>query len=255
MPTDWTLTATGPTPITGADRSRRRSPAAPVQVGSYTSPSRGPAGYTAGAGSAPAAAPSTGSTVTLADGSDATCTITNTDQQAAADPGQDGDQRQRRHRGADRLDADRRRPDPDHRRHRQRRRSPTRAVSAGTLHAVRVRRPGRLHRRRLDLHRRHRRPARPSPSPLGGDVTCTITNDDQPAHADAGQDGDQRQRRHRRADRLDPDRRPARRRSPAPTGPRPSPTPPVDAGTYTLSESDGPAGYTAGDWTCTGGDR
>ena len=28
----------------------------------------------------------------------------------------------------------------------------------------------------------------------------------------------------------------------------------VSAGTYTLSESDGPAGYTAGAWSCTGGD-
>ena len=28
---------------------------------------------------------------------------------------------------------------------------------------------------------------------------------------------------------------------------------PVNAGTYTLSESGGPAGYTAGAWSCTGG--
>ncbi len=28
---------------------------------------------------------------------------------------------------------------------------------------------------------------------------------------------------------------------------------PVNAGTYTLSESGGPAGYTAGTWSCTAG--
>ena len=28
---------------------------------------------------------------------------------------------------------------------------------------------------------------------------------------------------------------------------------PVNAGTYTLAETGGPAGYTAGPWTCTGG--
>ena len=34
---------------------------------------------------------------------------------------------------------------------------------------------------------------------------------------------------------------------------RPSPTPRSPAGTYTLAESGGPAGYTAGAWSCTGG--
>ena len=60
------------------------------------------------------------------------------------------------------------------------------------------------------------------------------------------------QRRHRRP-RLDPDRRRTHRRSPASTGTDPAVTDaPVNAGTYTLSESDGPAGYTACDWSCTG---
>ena len=34
---------------------------------------------------------------------------------------------------------------------------------------------------------------------------------------------------------------------------RRSPTRTVNAGTYTLAESGGPAGYTAGAWSCTGG--
>ena len=54
-------------------------------------------------------------------------------------------------------------------------------VNAGHLHPVRVRRPGRVHRRRLVLHRRHADRVDRSSSPLGGDVTCTINNNDQPA--------------------------------------------------------------------------
>ena len=88
--------------------------------------------------------------------------------------------------------------------------------------------------------------------PLNGLATCTINNNDQPAHADPGQDGYQRQRWHRSADRLDAvrgrsdadhrhdrvrrrDQRPGERRHLHP------------------SESGGPAGYTAGAWSCTGG--
>ena len=48
VPTDWTLTATGPTPISGTI-GPPRSPTAPVNAGSYAlSESAGPAGYTAG---------------------------------------------------------------------------------------------------------------------------------------------------------------------------------------------------------------
>ena len=87
---------------------------------------------------------------------------------------------------------------------------------------------------------------------LGGNVTCTINNNDQPATltlvktvtndnggtaVPAGVDpGRGRADTDLRAD-----------------GPAPVTNAPVNAGTYTLSESGGPAGYTAGDWSCTGG--
>ncbi len=88
---------------------------------------------------------------------------------------------------------------------------------------------------------------------LGESATCTINNDDQPAQLtlvktvtnDNGgtavptawtltrgrSDADLRGDRERGGDRA-----------------------PVSAGTYTLSESGGPAGYTAAAWTCVGRD-
>ena len=48
---------------------------------------------------------------------------------------------------------------------------------------------------------------------LGESATCTINNNDVAGAVDVGEDGDERQRRHRGADGLDVDTRPARRRS------------------------------------------
>ena len=81
MPTDWTLSAAGPTPISGATGSAAVTNA-PVHVGTYTLSESGPPGYTAGRVDAASAARAVGSQVTLVEGQTATCTIVNT-----ADPG------------------------------------------------------------------------------------------------------------------------------------------------------------------------
>ncbi|SER74925.1 LPXTG-motif cell wall anchor domain-containing protein [Propionibacterium cyclohexanicum] len=81
QPTDWTLTATGPTPISGVTGSTAVSNAT-VKPGTYSlSEGAGPAGYQASAWTCtgPGATQSAG-TVTLAQGAQATCTITNSDE-------------------------------------------------------------------------------------------------------------------------------------------------------------------------------
>ena len=87
----------------------------------------------------------------------------------------------------------------------------------------------------------------------GANVTCTINNNDQPATLTLVKTVTNDNGGTAVPDRLDARRRRTDRRSPAPPAPRRSPTPPVTAGTYTLSESGGPAGYTAGAWSCTAG--
>ena len=80
-PTQWTLSAAGPTPITGTSGSTAVTNA-PVSAGPYTlSESTGPAGYTAGTWSCTGATV-TGSTVTVPVGGNVSCTIVNTAQQA-----------------------------------------------------------------------------------------------------------------------------------------------------------------------------
>ena len=85
LPTDWTLAAGGPTPISGATGTGPVTDA-PVSAGTYTlSESGGPAGYTAGtwscmAGESP---PVVGDSLVLVNGEDVTCTINNDDQPTA----------------------------------------------------------------------------------------------------------------------------------------------------------------------------
>ncbi|WP_170206131.1 prealbumin-like fold domain-containing protein [Klugiella xanthotipulae] len=74
--TEWTLTAAGPTPLSGVTGSPAVT-AANVNIGAYTLGETGPAGYTAGAWSCTGATLAAG-VVTLVGNSDATCTITNT---------------------------------------------------------------------------------------------------------------------------------------------------------------------------------
>jgi hypothetical protein len=77
LPTEWTLSAAGPTPISGATGSAAVT-AAPVQVGTYTLAESGPSGYSASDWVCTGGASSTASSVTVTEGQDATCTITNT---------------------------------------------------------------------------------------------------------------------------------------------------------------------------------
>ena len=182
-PTAWTLTRRRPDADLGSHRQpgrhrRRRSTPAPTRCPSpaarpATPPAPGPA--TGGtldrrvarpahrASTSPARSPTTTSRPTLT----LVKTVTNDNGGTAAPTA---------------WTLTRRRPDADHRAPPARRRSPTAPVDAGTYDAVRVRRPGRLHRRRLwsctggTVDRIDRRW-----SPPGGDVTCTINNDDQPA--------------------------------------------------------------------------
>ena len=76
MPTDWTLSAAGPTPISGATGSAAVTNA-PVHVGTYTLGESGPPGYTAGAWTCQGGTAVAGA-ITLVEGQAATCTITNT---------------------------------------------------------------------------------------------------------------------------------------------------------------------------------
>ena len=75
--TAWTLTADGPSPINGQTGSAPVT-AAPVEVGTYNLSESGPTGYTASDWVCTGGTSTTDSSVTLAEGQNATCTITNT---------------------------------------------------------------------------------------------------------------------------------------------------------------------------------
>ncbi len=78
-PADWTLTAAGPTQVSGPGNSPSVTSQS-VKAGTYTlSESNGPAGYTGSTWSCTGAT-LTGSSLVLASGASATCTITNTAQ-------------------------------------------------------------------------------------------------------------------------------------------------------------------------------
>src|SRR4029077_1463863 len=80
-PTQWTLAAAGPTPISGVTGSTTVTNAS-VNAGTYTlSESGGPDGYTAGDWSCDAGT-LTGASLVLPNGVAATCTIDNDDQAA-----------------------------------------------------------------------------------------------------------------------------------------------------------------------------
>ena len=160
------------------------------------------------------------------------------------DLGQDCHQRQRWDRGADRLDLGGRRSDPDHRRHRSRRGDQC-GGQRRYLRVVRVRRAGRIFGRQLVLHRGHpdrcngscsrwasRRPARSTTTTNRPRLTLvkTVTNDNggtalPTAWTLTG---------------TGPTTITGATGSAAVTNAS------VNAGTYTLSESTGPAGYLPG---------
>ena len=78
--TDFTLTASGPTPISGAGGA---ASGANFSAGSYALSETTVAGYTAGAWVCTGTGTQTGSSIALANGQSATCTITNDDTKAA----------------------------------------------------------------------------------------------------------------------------------------------------------------------------
>ena len=80
-PTDWTLTADGPTPVSGSTGDDAVT-SAPVMVGEYELSENGPAGYGASDWECTGASETTTDTVTLAEGDEVTCTIVNDDQPA-----------------------------------------------------------------------------------------------------------------------------------------------------------------------------
>ncbi|OGG35190.1 hypothetical protein A2363_03910 [Candidatus Gottesmanbacteria bacterium RIFOXYB1_FULL_47_11] len=84
VPADWTLSASGPTPISGITGSAAVT-AAEVSSGTYNLSESGPSGYTAGNWSCVknTTAPVTGSSITLAPNDVATCTINNDDDVAS----------------------------------------------------------------------------------------------------------------------------------------------------------------------------
>ena len=80
--TEWTLSAQGPTPISGASGDASIT-AAPVNAGVYTlAESNGPGGYTPGSWSCTAGSLN-GDQLTLSLGESASCTINNDDDRAA----------------------------------------------------------------------------------------------------------------------------------------------------------------------------
>ena len=252
VPTAWTLAAAGPTPISGPTGSAPVTNAL-VNAGSYTlSESGGPSGYTAGSWTC-IGGTLAGATVILAPGGSATCTINNNDQAAQSDPRQDGDERQRRHCG--------RRP-----RGTLTATGPTAgvtgttgstavttaAVNAGTYILSESGGPsgytlvawsctgGTLTGSSVVV-------------PNGGAVTCTINNNDQVAQLTliktvTNDNGGTALPTDWTLTATGP--------TTGVTGTTGSPAVTnavVSAGTYTLAESAGPAGYAPGAWTCTGG--
>jgi uncharacterized repeat protein (TIGR01451 family) len=75
-PADWTLTATGPTPISGAGGA---TSGAGFSAGTYVLSETGPATYSASAWACVGTGVQTGDAITLGPGESATCTITNDD--------------------------------------------------------------------------------------------------------------------------------------------------------------------------------
>ena len=254
VPTAWTLSAAGPTTITGPP-ARPAVTNATVNAGTYTlSESRTGRATPPAPGPAPAApSPACSPDRCSQRGQNATCTINNNDQPATltlvktvtndnggtAVPtawtltatGPTTITGTHRVRCGDRRDSQRR-----------------------YLRPVRVERTGRLHGRSVVVHRPAPSPGSSLVLPVGVSATCTINNNDQPAHPHAGEDGRPTdQRRHAPSRPLGRSPPPVPPRSPAPPAPPPVTNAPVSAGAYTLSESGDPPGYAPGPWSCIGG--
>ena len=245
--TDWTLSADGPTTITGATGSAAVTDAT-VEAGSYDLSETGPAGYTASDWSCTGATLE-GSTVTVANGADATCTIINNDQPATLTLVKEvvNDNGGTAEPTAWTLTAD----------------GP--ALVTGTSGSTAV--TGVTVDAGAYELSESGGPAGYLPGdwtctggalegitvtvPNGADVTCTISNDDQPATLTlvkevVNDNGGTAEPADWTLSADGPTTITGTSGSAAVTGAT------VDAGEYALSEADGPAGYDASDWTCTG---
>jgi hypothetical protein len=246
VPTAWTLSATGPTPISGASGSASVTNAA-VNAGTYAlSEAGGPSGYTAGSWSCDAGT-LTGSSLVLGVGVSATCTINNNDEPAhltlvktvANDNGGTATPEQWTLSASGPTNISGSTGSP----------AVTNAqVNAGT-YALDESGPagyagtwsctaGTLTGSSLVLG-------------PGVSATCTITNNDQPAHLTLVKTVTNNNGGTATAGQWTLSASGPTNISGS-TGSAGVTNAPVDAGTYTLAESDGPAGYTAGDWSCTG---
>jgi uncharacterized repeat protein (TIGR01451 family) len=246
--TDWTLTADGPTPVSGPTGDPAVT-AAPVSAGSYDLSESGPLGYLASAWIC-VGGTLDDSTLTLALGESATCTITNDDQPAHLTLVKDvvNDQGGTAAATDWTLMAD----------------GPTTGVTGSTGDPAVTNAP--VEAGSYDLSEDG--PVGYTASDwscvggtldgstvtlaLGESATCAITNDDNEAtltlvkevvNDDGGTAAESQWT-------LAAD-------GPTPiegaTGDASVTAAPVDAGSYDLSESGGPAGYTASDWVCQGG--
>ncbi len=193
-----------------------------------------------------------GNTVNLDPLDVAVCTFTNADQPAQLTLVKTVDQRQRRHRGAA---ATGRCPRPGRPRSPGAGHSPAvtdQPVNAGT-YVLSETGPGRLHRRRPGSCTGGTLTGATVTVPPGGDVTCTITNNDQPAQltlvkAVVNDNGGTAVPADWTLSRRRPDRRsPARRQQPG------RDRPDRERRRPTTCPRPGPAGYTASAWICVGG--
>ncbi|MBW9211784.1 hypothetical protein KV100_19210, partial [Mumia sp. zg.B21] len=245
--TDWTLSADGPTPISGATGTGAVT-GVTVNAGDYDLSESGPTGYAASDWVCTGATIE-GATVSVANGGDVTCTITNDDQPGTLTLVKDvvNDNGGTAEPGDWTLSAE----------------GPTlitgatgseavtgATVDAGGYELSEAGGPGgyvpgdwtctggELEGITVTV-------------PNGGDVTCTITNDDQPGTLTlvkevVNDDGGSAEATEWTLSADGPTPISGATGSDAVTGAT------VEAGEYDLSEVDGPAGYAASDWTCTG---
>ncbi len=247
-PTDWTLTADGPTPVSGSTGDDAVT-SAPVMVGEYDLSENGPAGYGASDWECTGASETTADTVTLAEGDEVTCTIVNDDQPARLTLVKEvvNDNGGTAAATEWTLAADGPTPltgttgDP----------AVTGAtVDAGSYELSESDGPAGYDAGNWDCTGGIVTGTEVSIA-LGAEVTCTIINDDQPAELTLVKEVV-----NEFGGTAAPTDWTLSAVGPTPiTGPTGDPAvtaAAVDAGSYDLSESNGPDGYDAFDWVCTG---
>ena len=250
QPSDWTLSATGPTPISGHTGDRSITDAT-VNAGTYSLGEAGPAGYTGRWSCSPGAL--TGSTLAVATGDDVTCVATNDDRPAhltliehsVNDNGGTA-------RPSDwTLTATGPTPITGHSG------DPTVTdipVDPGSYRLAEARGPAGYAQSPWVCRGGFQEvPGGPVLLGNGQSATCTVTNDDRPAtltlitQVANGSSGGSATPGQWTTSAAGPTSISGQGNSPAVTDQT------IDAGSYLLSESGGPRGYAAGSWSCAGG--